>query len=49
MCIDSEIEKINALTLSGALKDEIEQIKDAVMMMDYEKAAAHMHRLLKGA
>ena len=44
--IDSEIENLEALKAEGALKDEIERIKDAVMMMDYDGAGMIMHKLL---
>jgi len=44
--IDEEIEKLNALNLSGALKEEIEQIKDLVMMMEYDEAKKRMSQYL---
>ena len=44
--IDQEVENLNALNLSGALKEEVEQIKDMVMMMDYDGAAEHIQKLL---
>jgi HPt (histidine-containing phosphotransfer) domain-containing protein len=40
--IEKELEAINELHLSGALKEEIEKIKDAVMLMDYDSAAELM-------
>jgi len=45
--IESECEKLDELHLSGAMEEELEQIKDAVMMMDYESATEHMQRLLE--
>jgi len=36
--IKKETEKLEALELSAALKEEIEHIKDEIMMMDYESA-----------
>jgi CheY-like chemotaxis protein len=45
--IDQEIESIDALNLSGKLKDTVEQIKDAVMMMDYAGAAGLISKLLQ--
>jgi hypothetical protein len=46
--IDQEIEKLNALNLSGRLKEELEQVKDAVMMMEYDRATEHIQQLLDG-
>ena len=46
LSIDREIENINALNLRGGLKDSVEQIKDMVMMMDYDGAAGHIRQLL---
>ena len=46
--IDEEIENLDALNLSGALKERTEQIKDAVMMMDYDGATAYINQLLNG-
>jgi len=44
--INNEIKKMDALNLSNELKEETEQIKDAVLVMDYEKAASIMQKLL---
>jgi HPt (histidine-containing phosphotransfer) domain-containing protein len=44
--ISNEIENINSLDLCDSLKNEIEQIKDMVLMMDYDNAASHIRRLL---
>ena len=44
--IDQHIERIDALKLSGKLKDEIEHVKDAVMIMDYAIATGHLKYLL---
>jgi len=49
MLIDKEIEHLDSLKLSGALKEEVEQIKDMVMMMDYDDATRKMHGLLNQA
>ena len=46
--IDKEIENLNTLNMSGALKEKIEQITDMVMMMDYEGAAENIKNLLHG-
>ena len=46
VAIDNEMEKMDALNLSGALKEEIELIKDAVLGMDYEDAELVMQKLL---
>jgi CheY-like chemotaxis protein len=45
--IDEEMRKLNALELNDALEEEIEQIKDAVVMMDYENAVRYINKLLK--
>ena len=44
--IDKEMEKINALQLNGVLKEAIEQIQDAIMMMEYDTAEEQIHKLL---
>lgn len=44
--IDNEVENLNALNLRGILKEEIEQITDMVMMMDYDGATEIMQKLL---
>jgi len=46
MLIDKEVESLDALKLSGALEEEVEQIKDMVMMMNYDDATKKMHNLL---
>ena len=43
--IERECEKLDALTLGGAMQEEVEQIKDAVMMMDYDSAVEYMQKL----
>jgi HPt (histidine-containing phosphotransfer) domain-containing protein len=45
--IDKEVENLDALNPTGALKEEVEKIKDAVMMMDYDGALTVMRDLLK--
>ena len=47
--IDEEIEKLTALNPDGGLKEEIEKIKDAVLMMDYDTAVKQIHILLGDA
>ena len=44
--IDKELENLDALSLTGTLKEEIEMIKDAVLMMDYDVATQSINRLL---
>jgi HPt (histidine-containing phosphotransfer) domain-containing protein len=46
VAIDNEIANLDSLNLSSALKEETEQIKDAVLIMDYEKAIIVMQKLL---
>jgi len=46
--IDSQIEHLHALNVKGRLKEEIELIEDAVLMMDYDKATEHIKQLLGG-
>ena|GEM_PF-860460 len=46
--IDIEIENLDALALGGVLGEIAEQIKDAVMMMDYDRAAEYMDEMLNG-
>ena len=48
VCIDEEINNLNALNMNGALRDKIEQIKDAVMLMDYDGADKLIRKLLNG-
>jgi CheY-like chemotaxis protein len=43
--IDKSMESLDKLNASGKLKDEIDQIKDAVMMLDYEGALGMMRKL----
>jgi CheY-like chemotaxis protein/HPt (histidine-containing phosphotransfer) domain-containing protein len=45
LAIDKGIENLNALNPDGALKEEIEKIKFAVLMMDYEGALEIMRNL----
>ena len=45
--INDGMESLDAISLSSALKEEIEKIKDAVLMMDYEGAIEVMSELLK--
>jgi signal transduction histidine kinase/HAMP domain-containing protein/ActR/RegA family two-component response regulator/HPt (histidine-containing phosphotransfer) domain-containing protein len=43
--IEKETEALNALHLSGSLKEKIEEIKDSVMMMDYNSAEETMRKI----
>jgi signal transduction histidine kinase/CheY-like chemotaxis protein/HPt (histidine-containing phosphotransfer) domain-containing protein len=45
--IDEGIESLDALNPGGSLKDEIERIKDAVLMMDYDSAKKIMQKILE--
>jgi len=45
--IDEAIENVDALNPSGALKDETDKIKDAVLVMDYDGALDVIRSLLK--
>jgi CheY-like chemotaxis protein len=47
--IDTEVENLDALNPAGSLKNEIERIKDAVMMMDYDSATEHISKLIAKA
>ncbi|MDR0476156.1 MAG: response regulator [Treponema sp.] len=42
LIIDNEVAKLEALNLKGVLKGKVDGIKDAVLMMDYEKAKETM-------
>ncbi|MCL2255137.1 MAG: ATP-binding protein [Lachnospiraceae bacterium] len=45
MAIDEEIGRLDSLNLKGAIKAEIDDIKDMVMMMDYDGAAERMGKM----
>jgi HPt (histidine-containing phosphotransfer) domain-containing protein len=45
--IDKAVDALNSLNTEGALKEEIEKIKDAVLTTDYDGAAEIMKGLLK--
>ena len=47
--IDYDLDNLNALETDGAIKEEIEHVKDMIMMMDYEGAARKIDLLLSGA
>jgi len=47
LAIDDGIENLDALNPSGTLKDEIERLKDAILMMDYDGAIKTMQDLLE--
>ena len=46
VAIDYEMHRLDALRLEGSLKEQIEQITDMVMMMDYDNALALMQQML---
>ena len=46
MMIDRQIDKLDSFNFSGALKNEIEQIKETIMMMNYDKATGLISKLL---
>jgi HPt (histidine-containing phosphotransfer) domain-containing protein len=43
--IDREMERLNSLNPAGALKEAIERIKDAVLVMDYDEAAEVIRKI----
>jgi CheY-like chemotaxis protein len=45
--IENEMENLDTLHLSDALKEEVDQIKDAVMVMDYDEATKKIRKLLR--
>ena len=45
--INTELKNLETLSLGGTLEDEIEEIKDAIMIMDYESATKKIKKLLK--
>jgi HPt (histidine-containing phosphotransfer) domain-containing protein len=46
--IDQVMEELNTTRLNGAIKEKIEQIRDAVMMMDYEHAGEIIREMTQG-
>ena len=46
VAIDREMENLAGQMAGGALKEEAEHIRDAVMMMDYDNAAERIRKLL---
>ncbi len=46
VAIDSAVEKLDALPLHGAAKDTVERAKDAILIMDYDKATKFLMELL---
>ena len=44
--IDEALEDFGSLNLNGVIKAEIEEIKDAIMMMDYDSAMDKMRKVL---
>jgi len=47
--IDKEMENLNALDISGALKEAIEQIESLVLIMDYDGASEQIQKILDSA
>ncbi|MDR2035900.1 MAG: response regulator [Coriobacteriales bacterium] len=45
--IEKELRNLDALRYDNALKEEIEQIKDMVLVMDYDGATSHIDELLE--
>jgi len=45
--IDKEMENLEKLNTDSALEEELDKIKDAVMMMDYDSALSVMQNLLR--
>ena len=45
--IDQEMGRLDALEINSALQEEIERIKYAVLLMDYDSAAEVMQNLLR--
>lgn len=45
--INEGLDNLDALKLNGVLKDKIEQIKDDIIIMDYDAAIEHISELLK--
>ena len=45
--INNELIKLEALSLNGMMKDEIEEIKDAIIVMDYNNAIERINALLE--
>ncbi|MCL2255136.1 MAG: Hpt domain-containing protein, partial [Lachnospiraceae bacterium] len=46
MAIDEGMERLDSLNLKGALKEDIEDIKNMAMMMNYDDAIQSMNKLL---
>ena len=46
LAVQERMKDLDALEFSGALKEEIEQIKDAMMMTDYKSATEIIQKLL---
>jgi len=49
LAIDESIESLSEIKADGMLKDEIERVKDAVLMSDYDGAKDVMRKLLETA
>ena len=44
--IESEVRRLESLSLNGSLKEEIEELKDAILIMDYDNATGQIDRLM---
>ena len=44
--INKELNKLECLDLNGPLKDEIEEIRDAIIVMDYDSVMEKIKKLL---
>jgi len=45
--IEYELNRLEALSLNGSLKEEIEEIKDAILIMDYDNATGKINKLIQ--
>jgi hypothetical protein len=48
IAIDAGIENLNVRSTDGILNEEIEKIKDAVLIMDYDGAIDVMRKICEG-
>jgi CheY-like chemotaxis protein/HPt (histidine-containing phosphotransfer) domain-containing protein len=49
LLIDKAMDTLNALNLRGAIKDAVEPLKNAILIMDYDKATEQITQLLAEA
>jgi CheY-like chemotaxis protein/HPt (histidine-containing phosphotransfer) domain-containing protein len=45
--IEAKLEELYSLELTGAIKEEVEQISDMILMMDYDAATERIQKLLE--